>query len=441
MKRIKKEKAAMFRFSVISRLIGSRIAARGEKESLIKEITDRHWDIPYSDRSSISRSTVLSWVEKYKKSGGRLESLYPEDRSDIGRTRSLDKETELALVKLKKELTGVSLPVILKVGRERKVLPPDFKVSPASIYRMFKRHGLDVANVSKEDRRRFEAELPNDLWQSDCMHGPQVIMENKLKKVFLFDFIDDHSRLIPHAQFYPRENLTSYMQCLKQALCKRGLPRKLYVDNGPSFRSHHLSHVTASLGIALIHCKAYTPEGKGKIERWHRTVRMQFLPTLPAEITLSDLNERLWKWIDKEYHLVVHSSTGEMPLKRYQKHLSLIRSAPDTMNDFFRKRILRKVDKDRTVSIDGKIYEAPVRLIGQNVTLLYHEDDPKRVEIYFKEKSHGFLVTLNAHINARIRRNKQVTEVIPLDESPKQTLPDSFKHYEGGKLFGRSEKV
>lgn len=87
-------------------------------------------------------------------------------------------------------------------------------------------------------------------------------VNDKIRKTFLFVFIDDYSPLIPHAEFYLRENLDSFLDCFEKALEKRGLPRKLYCDNGPYFRSHHLAHITASLGIALIHCTPYSPEKK-----------------------------------------------------------------------------------------------------------------------------------------------------------------------------------
>ena len=122
--------------------------------------------------------------------------------------------------------------------------------------------------------------MTNDLWQSDCMHGPQVLHEGKMRKTYLFALIDDHSRLIPHGQFYLAENLDNYLNCLWTALQKRGLPRKLYVDNGPSFRAHRLQLGCASLEIGLTFARPYRPQGKGKIERFFRTVRSQFLPEL-----------------------------------------------------------------------------------------------------------------------------------------------------------------
>jgi transposase InsO family protein len=141
-------------------------------------------------------------------------------------------------------------------------------VSYATIYRIFKQHGVSESDHVYPDRRRFEAELPNDIWQSDCLHGPKVLHEGRMKKAYLFAFIDDMSRLIPHGEFYLTERIDCYIDALTKALAKRELPRKLYVDNGPAFSTQVLRHAMASLGIALIHSRPYQPEGRGKIERF-----------------------------------------------------------------------------------------------------------------------------------------------------------------------------
>ena len=225
-----KKKIAMFRFGVIADLVGRKDLERGEREAIIRELAGKQWEIPFSGRSSVSRSTIREWLRRYQRSGQKLESLFPKDRQDEGRSRSIDAETELALVSLRRELKRASLPVLLRVARKRKILPPDFTASPQSVYRMFRRHGLHRERISPQDRRRFEAELPNDLWQADCMHGPRVISGGKLRKTFLFACIDDHSRLITAAKFYLRENIACFIDCLMLALQSRGLPRKLYVD-------------------------------------------------------------------------------------------------------------------------------------------------------------------------------------------------------------------
>ena len=206
--------------------------------------------------------------------------------------------------------------------------------------------------------------------------------------------------------------------------------------------AHHLAHITASLGIALINSKPFEPEGRGKIERWWKTVRMSFLSVLPERLTLKVINEKLWQWIDKGYHLKVHSSIKQGPLKRYLRHIKLIRSAPKNLVDYFRKKAVRTVYKDRTVSILSKVYEAPLGLIDKRVTLLYHLSDPGRIEVQYKGKSYGFLVELDPHINSRIRRSRSRTaEIDP--SAPGSTEEDGSQdttRYKSGKLFEREEK-
>lgn len=99
-------------------------------------------------------------MRMYEQGGRRIEALYPDDREDKGRTRAIDEETALSLVNLKRELKDAPLPVILRQAIQRKILPVDFKVSPATLYRLFNQHGLMDEVSMNEDRRRFEAELP-----------------------------------------------------------------------------------------------------------------------------------------------------------------------------------------------------------------------------------------------------------------------------------------
>jgi hypothetical protein len=166
---------------------------------------------------------------------------------------------------------------------------------------------------------------------------------------------------------------------------------------------------------------------------------MQFLSVIPDGLTLNELNRGLQEWIDKHYHATVHSSTGEMPLNRYLKHIHLIRESPKHLHDYFRKRILRKVDKDRTVSVNGRIYEAPVELIGRTVTLLYHEHDPSRVEVFYDNNSYGMLVSLNVNVNCRVRRFQHITEIIPEDKNIQTVSEENY--YKGGRLFDKGGEI
>jgi putative transposase len=338
---------------------------------------------------------------------------------------------EAALVTLLKENPGISLPVFVKLVRTKNVMDAGKGPSKDSLYRLFNRHGLEKDIRLPEDRRKFETELVNDMWQSHCIHGPQVIHGGKLRKAYLFAVLDDHSRLITHAQFYRSENLECYRDCLVSALEKRGLPRKLYVDKGSAFRSNALAYACARLGIALLHSRPYIPEGRGKIERFFRTVRMQLIPTLPDNLTLEGLNELLIEWLDGDYHKRVHSATGQSPLDRYLASLSLVRAAPKDLRDYFRLAVRRKVAKDRTVTLAGRSFEAPVGLIGQTVTLLFHERDSERVEIFMDDVSKGFLVRLDLAANARVRCSSNLTMKIVPSPPPPPELAPRF-----GSLFG-----
>jgi transposase InsO family protein len=258
---------------------------------------------------SIGISTIRDWIARYRAGGGDLQALYPAGRSDSGKPRSIDEETAAALVRVRQEMPEATVDSVIAAMYQRQLVAPGTRLAPTSVWRFLTAHGLMApASAAAVDRRKFQAELPNDMWQSDVMHGPYITVDGRQRKTYLIAFIDDHSRLIPHAAFYLSENLACFLDAFEQALLKRGLPRKLYVDNGSAYRSHQLEHTCASLAIALIHAKAYQPQGKGKIERFFRTVRMQFLPTVTHETRLEALNTALAAWLDG-YHQREHSST------------------------------------------------------------------------------------------------------------------------------------
>ncbi len=406
MKNKQQEEIALFRFGVISDLVGATRLEHGEFSRLIREKSRQRWNIPFSNRTRLSEGTIRRWVNLYEASGRQFSSLYPAHRSDSGKSRKVDEETILSLVRLKKEKPSLPVAKLIAHMEEKNLISPGFTLRLSTAYRILKREGVSrQQSAMKTDRRRFEAEFPNDIWQSDVMHGPHVLEQGKRRKSYLIAFLDDHSRLLPHAQFYLSENLASWLDAFRQALLTRGLPRKLYVDNGAAFRSRHLERVCASLGIALVHTPPYTPQGRGKIERFFRTVRSQFLPCFHGE-SLNDINIALDLWVSQDYHQRNHSSTGQSPFTRFSRHIELVRTPPRDLEDHFRKEVRRRVHKDRTVSINGNIYEAPTRLIGEQVSLLFHEQRPNKVEIIFRGKPQGFLVPVDLQINCQVKRER-----------------------------------
>ena len=128
MDREQEERIALFRFAVISRLI-DRHLSRGEREGIINEIVEGTWQIPGSLRTTIGRSTVEKWLTQYRKSGADIGSLKPRARSDKGSCRSIDAETEAALVELKRQLRDYSLLAFLSTARTRGIIDGRFGAS------------------------------------------------------------------------------------------------------------------------------------------------------------------------------------------------------------------------------------------------------------------------------------------------------------------------
>ena len=165
---------------------------------------------------------------------------------------------------------------------------------------------------------------------TDMMYGPTLRLPNgKLIQTRLFGLLDDCSRVVPHAQYYDSEKLYWFLDCFRQGLAQRGFPDKLYTDQGKIFTSYHLQVVCANLGVRLCHAKPYAAWSKGKQERWFSTLQMDFEARLIIDPvhTLEELNARLWRWIETEYHQRPHSALGgQTPAERFaQRALELAR--------------------------------------------------------------------------------------------------------------------
>jgi putative transposase len=177
----------------------------------------------------------------------------------------------------------------------------------------------------------------------------------------------------------------------------------------------------------LIHATPYQPQGKGKIERWFKTVRSRFLPYQKAS-TLAELNTALERWVTEDYHQKVHRATGQTPFDRFTLKIHCLRTAPANLKDHFRKVAARTVAKDRTITLDGRLYEGPVALIGKRVELLYHPNHPEHVEARYKNESFGMIRPVDQHVNCRVKRDKNNNP--QMDVNPQKTS------YQGGKLWG-----
>lgn len=419
---------ATFRFGIISEFVTGVRLGYGDKERLLKEKLSRTYDIPNSSGNSLSRSTIEKWISDYKKSGYRIEGLYPQVRSDKGQTRSLSPYLRLAIKELKKEQPDLKLPALITCLRHKKLIGSEERINASTVYRYLREEELSSVNNDALDKRNFEALHPNEIWQSDVMHGPYVRFENRAQKSYLIAIIDDHSRFIVHAEFYLSESREKFLDCLRQAILKRGLPQKLYIDNGSCYKALHLEQVAAQLGIGITHSRPYMPQGRGKIERWFKYVRDSFISVYKQGEKcdkLDLLNHHFLEWVD-EYNNRVHSTTKQAPYARYRQGLECVRPAPAHLLNYFRQVEFRRVKKDRTIRLMSTVFEAPVSLIDRKVELRFHPEDLSQVEIYFQGKSYDMAPVVNAHINSQIGRNwdphpdvlKPRTELISIQSPP-----------------------
>jgi putative transposase len=404
------EEIALFRYRVIAELI-SRPLAPGEKEKLLAAIAERSWQIPGSRRTHVGSTTARDWLALYQTHG--FDGLKPRPRSDTGRSRAIPQEVQDLLLALRAERPRAALDSLIRAVQLSGRVAPTLRLSRSTVHRLFAAQGPPAvaASTAEPDALAFTYPHVNDLWICDVMHGPRLLVPGRRDagKTYLYAFLDDASRMVPFAAFYLAENAACYQDALKQALLRRGLPRRLYTDHGAIFRTHHLQVICATLNIALIHSRPYRPRGRGKIERFFRHVRTSMLPHLTTEILadLSQLNRVFWAWLEAEYHQTPHRGLdGLTPLDRFLQDQALVRPAPDHLEAWLRMKVARRVGRDRTVHLDGRLYEAPDGFAGEIVEVLYDPYDPSR-PVHFRrrgETAERPLRRLDLHTNASLRR-------------------------------------
>lgn len=435
-----REQIALFRFSVISRLVSETLAP-GEKERLLLEISEKEWEIPGSFRHTIGRTTARDWAAHFQAMG--FDGLKPRPRSDKGSSRAIPESVQELLLALRRERPKASTESLIRAARLSGSVDAKVRLAPSTIHRLFATHGLPSAPVAEKapDALAFTHPYVGDLWMSDVMHGPRLLVPGRRRgaRTYLHAFLDDASRLVPFAAFYPAENSACFQDAFKQALLRRGVPRRLYCDNGSIYRNHHLQIVCATLAITLIHSRPYRPRGRGKIERFFRHVRSAFLVHL-QEAHLKDLavlNRVFWAWLEGEYHQTPHRGLdGLTPLERFLEDSERIQSAPEDLDRRMRMKLTRRVARDRTVRLDGRLYEAPDGFAGEKVEILYDPYDPTHpVQLCSADGAEYRLRPLDLETNARLRRAPRETQ--PLQETPKTGI--SYLDLIAEKHFGREK--
>jgi transposase InsO family protein len=439
-----RQATALFRYGLIADLIHLPPGSRGLYARLREKAAADH-SIPGSRRIRVAPETLRHWLKAWRRGG--FDALLPKGRTDQGRSRALPQAVADALLSLKEEQPQLSIPQLIAAVAGS--VPDAVSPAPSTVHRLLKRAGLmdkagDAANAAEsgQDRRRFAFAHPGQLWMSDVMHGPSVLLPDSRirRKTYLIAFLDDATRVVPYCAFAMSENTQAFLPVFKQALLRRGIPQRLYVDNGANYRSRQLALVCARLGVALIHARPHQPQGKGKQERFFRTVRSQLLATLSAADTdsLDALNRRLWAWVEAEYHHHPHRGLdGQTPLDRWAASSTTGAQPPRLLDPrldldaLFLFETRRRVQRDRTVSLNGTLFEVDAALVGQTVTLRHDPSLPasRGIEVWHEGRFVERARTLDAYANCFVRRNRPTQGIeadtpAPAPRSPGLSLRD-----------------
>lgn len=407
------EQIALFRYGVIADLVHLEPGTRGIHAHLAEK-AERHYQIPATTRTRVAVTTMRDWLRSYRLGG--FDALKPKARTDVGSARRIPPEVIDRLVTLKEDHPRWAVRAIIEQARESALVPDSLSLPVSTVHRLLARRGLmerEPSDPTGKDRRRFAFADAGELWMSDVMHGPSVFVEGRRKrKTYLIAFLDDATRVIPHAAFVFAETTACFLGVFRTALERRGIPERLYVDNGAAYRSQRLALVCAQLGITLIHTRPYDAPAKGKQERFFRTVRMQLLEHLDETdlLSIDALNRRLWAYVEGEYHQNPHRGLdGESPLERWAQSGARVRLVAPGLDlvELFCDEQKRRVHKDRTVSLGGRLFEVDAVLVGHTVTLRFDPEHPERpLRVFQGTKRFADARLVDAYANCFVRRHR-----------------------------------
>lgn len=388
---------ALFRYGLIREAADPDLPP-SERGQLVRELAGRAHRGPDGEWTTVGRSTLDRWIRDYRQGG--FDALIPAKRQ-----RKLLADVELLdlAVRLRRENPRrtaahvVELIVTELAGHDREI------PSVRTVQRHFARLGLNVRpdGSAPEAFGRFEAAAVNDLWVGDVAHGPRV----GGSKALLFAFMDDHSRLIVGHRWGRHEDVLRLEAALRRGLAARGVPKRIYVDNGSPFVSHQLARICAVLGIRLVHSRPGRPQGRGKIERFFATVRAQFLVEIADNqiASLEELNRLFSAWVETRYHQRPHRETKQSPLERFTAAGVPDVPSPQRLREAFLWAETRTVTKTAMVSLHGNRYEVDPALVGRRVQLVFDPFDLAHLEVRHDDRPFGVAVPheLKVHVHPK----------------------------------------
>ena len=350
------EAVAVFRSEVIGSLC-RRELDHGALRAELVALSQQRFRTPGADVTrTISVPTLERWYYAYRRGG--MAALRPRPRKDRGRGRRLTPEQRHLLLEIRRENPSVSVPLILHTLRLDGRLDGD-AVSATTVRRLYVEDGLDRVAIrdgaGTHTRLRWQAERPGALWHGDVCHGPALVIAGKAAPLRIHGMLDDASRYVVALEAMHTEREVDMLGLLARAGRRHGFPDALYLDNGSTYSGATLRLACERLGITLLHARPYSPQARGKMERFWRTLREAVLDHMGSVSSLHDVNVRLWAFLDQHYHQAPHAGLlGRSPASVWQ---TANRPADDLDEQHLRAALTvterRRVRRDTTVSIDG----------------------------------------------------------------------------------------
>jgi putative transposase len=355
--------------------------------------------------------TIQTWHYRYKNHG--ITGMTGHSRKDKGQTRKVTPEELLEAINAAKphfRNHAANKRALYRFCIEQGLLQPD-RIAQTTFYRFIREYSLLVADADNKKRLAFSMKHANQLWQADTMFGPYVESAGGARKqAKLIAFIDDASRVLCHGEFFFEENVDTMVQAIRAAFYKRGVPEQLLVDNGSIYCSQEITLICARVGCILRHTAVRDAAAKGKIERFFRRVRDQFLVRQLDLSSLEALNRQFTHWVENDYNALPHDAIGMKPIDRFGIDLARLRFLPPSEHndELFYAEDDRKVKKDNTFSFAGRRYETTVDLRDRTIKVRYDRRrlDTTAVIIYHNGQRMGAARLLDAVANGLKRRKE-----------------------------------
>lgn len=391
-----RSRIALLRYEVIAPLL-NRPLPRGAQKLIIEEIASQMHLDDQNRLVYLGERTIERYLSLYLKQG--LDGLKPKVRKEEGSLKAFPAEALQAAIQLRLDQPELSADTLIDILRSRNVPGAD-RMCVSTLNRHFRRLGKDRPALKRMVKKRYRllsVEGAHVLWICDVWDGPYLYDEVKKKnrRLRLVAILDAYTRTIVHAEFYFNETRPCLEDTLLKAILRHGVPARFYTDNARVFRSDHLKRIAAELGFSLHHSRPREPQGRGRIERWFRTVAEKFEPLLKTQIhsqkitTLAEVNRFLSAWIETRYHAKRHSTLKMSPQEalRQAKEQSLLQSRKvdfQTIHEVFLWREKRQVSSLAAVKIYGNLYEVDEALMGKTVELHFNPYDLKQILVYFE---------------------------------------------------------